>query len=155
MLKRISFLCILSCLLILPKAYATQYVEDDIHGKTGFEESRTYEGATAQENIDPYSGDLIFTLPLFSLPGNGGLDLNLTLIYNSKVRKMNTANKGLIPWDSMGLGWSLHLARVKYPYSQGSLPVIVMPDGSEHVVFPDQPTRAFLCCNDFEEFGDG
>ena len=85
------------------------------------------------EHIDPLNGNLLLAYTDLSLPGNAGFDLKIQRTYNSKI----FANYpfGTLDADSWaGVGWSLHLGRVRT--TQADVPLAVeMPDGSSHKLF--------------------
>jgi len=57
------------------------------------------------EKIDPYTGHLTLTNKDVSLPGNGGLDLNIYRVY-----KYSRATTGYTPF---GYHWELHFGRLR------------------------------------------
>jgi len=77
----------LPALIILLTLTATAWaqsdpVEDEML-KNGFYGTGTYSGG-AEHSVNLYNGNLIVTIPLFTLPGRAGHDLHLGLSYNSK-----------------------------------------------------------------------
>ncbi len=52
--------------------------------RTGLVPSHTYSSLAGLGSVDLYTGGFSVALPLLSLPGRAGHDLNLTLAYNSK-----------------------------------------------------------------------
>lgn len=55
------------------------------YDETGFRLNKTYIRYSPQESINPFSGNLILSYTDIVLPGNGGLDLKIQRIYNSKL----------------------------------------------------------------------
>ncbi len=81
------------------------------------------------EQVDPFTGNLMLTLTPFSLPQRGGWNLNINLVYNSKIFRDPQFND--IAEDSwVGVGWSLHMGRIIAPGTKSM--VVELPDGSSH-----------------------
>jgi RHS repeat-associated protein len=75
--------------------------------KIGVRPLGSYWGA-AGENIDMQTGNLNFTLPLLSVPGRGGMKLNVALSYNSLNWRQDAAGTWLLGEDvGYGFGWKL------------------------------------------------
>ncbi|MPZ20907.1 MAG: hypothetical protein GEV06_23845, partial [Luteitalea sp.] len=66
------------------------------------------------ESVDPLNGGLHLTQTDLVLPGNAGLDLAITRVYNSKIFPDWEAGGGgsLMDPSWVGLGWRLHFGRV-------------------------------------------
>jgi len=76
------------------------------------------------EKIDPYTGHLTLTNKDVSLPGNGGLDLNIYRVY-----KYSRATTGYTPF---GYHWELHFGRLR---KSGSSVQIELQDGTDNVAY--------------------
>ena len=108
-----------------------------------------------QESVAPFTGNLSLVQTDLVLPGNGGFDLKVQRVYNSRIwGRRDTSSPGVVAYNERsiaGLGWSFHFGRVRNPYGSGSQnptvgdnPVIELSDGSTHPVYADinDPTRA-------------
>lgn len=101
----------------------------------GFNPHREYFNQAFNERIDPFTGGVMLTYTDIFLPGNGGLDLKILRVYNSKIFVSFAPTSGKLISDSwVGLGWSLHMGRAFFPQG-GGLPTIEMPDGSMHRMY--------------------
>jgi len=79
----------------------------------GFQPARTYT-VSEVETINIINGNLIYEIPLASLPpGRGGMSLGVKLLYNSAL--YNTQRS----WEGEGYGWHMRDRMVLNPYSQG------------------------------------
>jgi hypothetical protein len=107
---------------------------DEVFDARGINPHRPFFSQLPYEHIDPLNGNLLLVFTDLSLPGNAGFDLKIQRSYNSKVFRDQTF--GAVDSDSWaGVGWSLHLGRVKT--TAQDLPLAVeMPDGSSHKLFP-------------------
>lgn len=112
---------------------APAQASDEIFDARGFKANRPMSRQLPYEHIDPLNGNLLLVFTDLSLPGNAGFDLKLQRTYNSKI--FRDEGFGAIDWDSWaGIGWSLHLGRVRT--TQSDLPLAVeMPDGGTHKLF--------------------
>ena len=79
--SRLSLIVLITS-LFLPVAHGQSEPEDMEMYKNGILPTGTYAGSGVSVNL--YNGNFTQTIPLISLPGRGGHDLNLTLTYNSK-----------------------------------------------------------------------
>lgn len=108
-----------------------------------------------QENVAPFTGNLSLVQTDLILPGNGGMDLKVQRVYNSRIwGRRDTSAPGVVAYNERsvaGLGWSFHFGRVRNPFGSGSQnptvgdnPVIELSDGSTHPLYADinDPTRA-------------
>lgn len=81
------------------------------------------------ETIDPFTGHLTLSYTDLSLPGDGGLDLNITRTYKSeRVTDIGQARDSIL-----GFGWDLHFGFLK---KQGKTFLIGLPDGTESTAYP-------------------
>ena len=69
----------------------------------------------ASDNVDLYSGAAELSLELVSLPGRNGLDLNLSILYSSRIYDAATRWNLTDPTGVLGLGWSLPAAAQAWP----------------------------------------
>src|SRR5437016_11088998 len=60
--------------------------------RVGRQPNRDYLNLQPFERLDTLNGNVIITLPIFTLPGNGGRDLSFELTYNANVAV------DLVPW---------------------------------------------------------
>ncbi|ULA65593.1 MAG: hypothetical protein LZF86_220054 [Nitrospira sp.] len=108
-----------------------------------------------QESVAPFTGNLSLVQTDLVLPGNGGMDLKVQRVYNSRIwGRRDTSNPGVAAYNERsiaGLGWSFHFGRVRNPFGSGSQnptvgdnPVIELSDGSMHPLYADinDPTLA-------------
>ena len=133
-----AFIFILLFLILTPSLlYA-----DDPDKDPFYTEGAMLPLSSITEYVDPFSGNLTVVQRDIYLPGNGGLDLNIVRTYSSAIwGRRDTSFPGLVARNErspLGIGWSLHMGIVKNPFGAGGgNPVVVMPDGSNHVVYID------------------
>ena len=140
--------------LFCPISHAQEDTTFDPFTEAGFNPYREFASEIFTEHIDPFSGSLTLIYTDLYLPGDGGLDLKVQRTYNSgriwnrvDIFKYNRAQYDFQP---LGLGWNIHMGRVVNPYGTGSYnerfpdnPVVVMPDGSTHVLYK-KDTNLFI-----------
>ncbi|WP_129775621.1 outer membrane protein assembly factor BamB family protein [Peristeroidobacter soli] len=94
------------------------------------------------EHVDPFSGTLQLKYVDLSIPGNGGMDINVTRVYTS-LQTNQYPKLGL-----NGLGWTMHFGRIVVPRqyqstlcNQGAFPLttrenpsLEMPDGGRELL---------------------
>jgi YD repeat-containing protein len=104
----------------------------------GFQPNRDLLSELPFEHIDPMTGNVLLTFTDLVLPGNAGFDLRIQRTYNSKIYDLYTNAGGFtLDEDSWaGIGWRLHMGRVLTSISPGVHPIIEMPDGSRHQLYP-------------------
>lgn len=77
-----------------------------------------------QESVAPFTGNLSLVQTDLVLPGNGGMDLKVQRVYNSRIwGRRDTSNPGVVAYNERsiaGLGWSFHFGRVRNPFGSGS-----------------------------------
>lgn len=107
---------------------------DPFYDALGFEANRDLFSQAPSEYIDPFTGGLILSHTDIFLPGNGGLDLNIQRVYNSKIfRDFDQLGNTPIPPSPVGLGWTIHFGRICNPNFTGDgSAYFEMPDGSRH-----------------------
>ncbi len=114
----------------------------------------------ASEHVDPFSGNLSVVQTDIHLPGNGGLDLNITRAYNSAIwGRRDLTTPGFIQMyeaSPLGIGWSMHMGILRNPRGNGSSsnwmpnnPVFELPDGSQQVFFKDKNNTTRFISKDF------
>lgn len=123
----------------------------DFYQEPGAQPERDYSlGADGTESIDPFSGMLRLTYTDLSLPGNGGLDLNIVRNYQNIQGVTGIVGQDfLADPTTTGNNWSIHMGRVLSIDSliagAGSCPssnvngdrnpVLELADGSKQVLF--------------------
>lgn len=119
--------------LIGPTARAA----DPIFDASGATVRRPMETQLPFEHVDPLTGNLLLTFTDLALPGNGGLDLVIQRTYNSKAVYYNWAlNGNTLGEDTWaGLGWSLHMGRIRWVSGADIQGPMELPDGSQHKFF--------------------
>lgn len=94
------------------------------------------------EHVDPFSGTLQLKYVDLAIPGNGGMDINVTRVYTS-LQTNQYPKLGL-----NGLGWVMHFGRIVVPRqyqsqlcSQGAFPLttrenpsLELPDGGRELL---------------------
>jgi hypothetical protein len=78
-----------------------------------------------------------YTVPLFSFPGRNGLNLNLTLYYNSLLWEYNSGNNTMVygGFDNPGPGFRLDYGVLMFA-TDLSLGILTEPNGSKHLFVP-------------------
>lgn len=71
-----------------------------------------------ENSVNLYSGDVNLPVPLVSLPGRGGLDVNVTMSYNSNIQHIEDAWNLDAPTSILGLGWSMNYDRIVVDHKQ-------------------------------------
>src|SRR5688572_13153275 len=98
------------------------------------------------EHVDPFSGTLQLKYVDLSIPGNGGMDINVSRVYTS-LQTNQYPKLGL-----NGLGWVMHFGRIVIPRqfqsslcNQGAFPLttrenpsLELPDGGRELLALDQ-----------------
>lgn len=89
------------------------------------------------EQVDPASGALAVVATDLVLPGNAGLNLSVTRVYNSNVYPNYSSGSTAFDEDSWaGIGWKLHFGRILSPDATGGGETqIEMGDGSRHALY--------------------
>jgi YD repeat-containing protein len=100
------------------------------------------------DRVDPFSGYLHVTMPLFSLPGWGDQALAIQMYYSSNIWNRTNLVTPLHspaqdPSDHLGGGgWQLHMGKIVGDVSNTSTvfhPTLIMPDGSTHAIYKSAP----------------
>lgn len=94
--RPLIYAAVLSALLA-PSALAQEDPVTQEKWKNGFLPTGTYGGGRVSVNL--HSGNVIATVPLFTLPGRAGHDLSVTAVYNSK-QMVRRAYGGYPPYYS-------------------------------------------------------
>ena len=119
-----------------------QEVIPDFYKEPGIQPNRNLVNQSNHEHIDPFTGSLQRHYVDIRIPGNGGLELQVTRSYNSS--NVDPAN-ALQPRTTAGWGWSMHFGRIlkardsspcfnKNSQSIGDNPVLELPDGSRQLL---------------------
>ena len=91
-------------LLLSPGVHAEDEMRD-FYAEPGLNPFRSASGQDATEHIDPFSGNVQLSYVDLSIPGNGGLDINITRYYNLPQGSPGYANP-------FGYGWTMHFGRI-------------------------------------------
>lgn len=82
-----------------------------------------------QESVAPFTGNLSLVHTDLVLPGNGGFDLKVQRVYNSRIwGRRNTSAPGVVAYNERsiaGLGWSFPFGRVRNPFGRGEMIVLI------------------------------
>lgn len=122
----------------------------DFYAEPGLHPYKGYVGQQDPENIDPFSGNLQLKHTDVTIPGNGGLDINITRTYNTPSGNPTFRR-------TVGYGWTMHYGRITLPTSSGGVsfgsdyvpdfcnmspnantslnPSLELPDGGREVLF--------------------
>jgi len=145
--RRIAPMAIVTlCLMIIIGSVSAQTtMPSDAQIDSGLHQYSSYDGT-----VSLMSGNLTFCVPLVSLPGRAGFNLNIPLCYNSEFNEVQTTAPGTgegavtdaiswFPWvwgsstAKMGPGWTLTGRPVVYTTSSGTGgDVLFMADGSKY-----------------------
>lgn len=125
-------------ILLFPNNLIGLSFEDGGYDEVGFQAERTYINYSPVEFVNPYSGNLTLVHKDIVLPGNGGLDLEITRVYNSKQFYIPTLGQ----WRQLligehGIGWDVLFARIILWAEEPYLPkaALTMSDGSIFQIF--------------------
>jgi len=139
-------------LFVTPLVLANNHSIPDYYEEPGHSPVRQSGLAILGDHVDAFSGQLSVAHTDLSIPGNGGLDINIVRSYNSfRAGKINyTGHRTIVRRSVMGQGWDAHMGRIYYlgflnpvqcnmlrrnPTSEDN-PVLELPDGSRHVFYP-------------------
>jgi hypothetical protein len=133
-------------LLMLARASVTHAQAQTEFDRVGLQPNRDYLALQPFEHLDTQSGNVIITLPMLTLPGNAGQDLDFQLTYNANILNIDQ------PAWSFGItGVPMLVRNQSNPqpgvtisdtilYTRGITPVFVMADGAERTtMFRDEP----------------
>lgn len=131
-------------LFIATNSVRASEVIDDFYRTSSIEQSREVLNQSQPESIDPFTGTLRLQYVDFSIPGNGGLNLNVIRSYNSGDVDLSKSS------GNLGTAWSLHFGKVSVR-SVNSLcgltfvstlknPVIEMPGGQRQLLINTSAT---------------
>ncbi len=67
---------------------------------------------SVENTVNLFTGDAQFPINLASLPGRGGLDVNVSMNYSSNVRLQATTWNAESPTGIVGLGWALDYPKI-------------------------------------------
>ncbi|MEH6635911.1 MAG: PKD domain-containing protein, partial [Halioglobus sp.] len=95
---------ILALVAFSPLAFSDDEMRD-FYAEPGVNPFRTAAGQDPTENIDPFSGNVQLSYVDLSIPGNGGLDLDISRYYNLPQSSPGYANPS-------GYGWTMHFGRI-------------------------------------------
>ncbi len=91
-------------IVVTPQAFSEDEMRD-FYAEPGMNPFKTSAGQDVTENIDPFSGNVQLSYVDLSVPGNGGLDINITRYYNLPQSSPGYANP-------FGYGWTMHFGRI-------------------------------------------
>lgn len=108
---------------------------DEVFDAHGLNPNRDFFSMLPYEYVDPLTGNVVLTVTDLVLPGNAGFDLAIQRTYNSKIYLDYDAYGDRLDDDTWaGVGWTLHLGRIRNPYAGVPGPV-EMSDGRQHKLF--------------------
>jgi len=93
----------------LPSSFETTPIK-------GFQFNGSTDGSISQD-VNQFQGAVCFSVPLLSVPGRSGLNLDLTAVYNSSVSDEVMQSNRDVPTGVLGLGWSLMVDRIDANYA--------------------------------------
>lgn len=161
MKKKIAFLLVLlSVISVTPKTLLAADPSLDPFYSMGHPSGGSSSPESVDESVDPFSGHLSLVHTDLYLPGNGGLDLKIMRTYSSSIwGRRDVSFPGLVAVNELspvGVGWTMHMGIVLNPDGTGSdnrfvpdNPVVVMPDGSNHVMYKDKSDSSRFISKDF------
>ena len=136
-----GLLCMLGCAILATPAHAqseNDYVPiPSFYQEPGQHPNRDYVNQHFHERIDPFTGKLQLHYVDLVVPGNGGLDIQVTRSYTSLDEKLAEPT----PY---GQGWTMHFGRILRDadvalcdFNQGPTlnPVLELPDGSRQILY--------------------
>ena len=88
------------------------------HNDPGLSYLREFQGDSYEEFIDPHTGGVKFINSMLEIPGQGGLDIEISRVYNSIFDQDLAGRK--ISRSPFGLGWDINFGRV-WTYDKKSL----------------------------------
>ena len=94
----------LALFTVTPQAFSEDEMRD-FYAEPGMNPFKTSAGQDVTENIDPFSGNVQLSYVDLSIPGNGGLDINIFRYYNLPQSSPGYANP-------FGYGWTMHFGRI-------------------------------------------
>ncbi|MFH1173606.1 MAG: SpvB/TcaC N-terminal domain-containing protein [archaeon] len=108
----ITYMLTILILILLPSALAEGEYHQTINLQQQFGDQS--KAATAygvvSDDVDLFTGDVRFSMPIISLPGRNGMDLGFSVAYSSNVD--TTRSNAESPTGVLGLGWSLPLSTI-------------------------------------------
>lgn len=72
----------------------------------------------ASNSVNLFSGDVALPISLISLPSGNGLDVNISIAYNSNVQNIVDTWNLQAPTGILGLGWSMDLPKIVADHKQ-------------------------------------
>jgi len=99
---------VLLCVAVIQPGFAEDHIRD-FYQEPGLNPFKDDSGTKGFESIDPFSGNLQLSFTDISLPGNGGMDMNVYRVYNNP--QFQPIGKETSP---IGYGWTMHQGRVVY-----------------------------------------
>src|SRR5690606_27057109 len=86
----------------------------DYYAEPGLNPFKDSLNQSFNEHVDPFSGTLQLKYTDISIPGNGGMDINIHRAYTS----LQTNSYPII--NLSGLGWVMHFGRIVVPRSMAT-----------------------------------
>lgn len=113
-----NILAILTCFTFF---FVSAQEQLELYDNPYLDKSRIYDVGQIGDVVDPFSGTLKVVQTDLSIPGNGGLDLEIVRLYSSRqdYREKLSSSK-------IGLDWRLHFGRVFLGSSSGCSPESVI-----------------------------
>jgi hypothetical protein len=72
----------------------------------------------ASNSVNLFTGDVALPLNLVSLPGQNGLDVNVSISYSSNVQDIVDTWNLEAPAGILGLGWSMDIPKIVADHKQ-------------------------------------
>jgi YD repeat-containing protein len=94
----------LALFVTAPQAFSEDEMRD-FYAEPGMNPFKTSAGQDVTEHIDPFTGNVQLSYVDLSIPGNGGLDINIARYYNLPQSSPGYANP-------FGYGWTMHFGRI-------------------------------------------
>jgi hypothetical protein len=117
-MRRLNLLLFFVC-LFASIAFSQQQL--DPSNTSGIYPYATFDGT--RENVNLATGSMNIRIPLLSLPGRGGLDLNIALLYDSNIHSLQyrfTDGEGDVWWwdNNPSAGWRLNIPKIYWGQSK-------------------------------------
>lgn len=132
---------------VLPQSSLANEAIRDYYDAPGIQGPRQLASQHFDEQVNRFTGELDFVMRTLSIPGNGGLDIELKHVYS-------TPERFLQDFSPYGYGWNMHLGRLVVGRTNEDL--ICQQDNSFDTLdnpsweFPDGRRETFVAADDYE-----